>query len=95
MGKYVTGFKHKKRHKTIEIVLLSFFLNCNTHVICKYSNIITFTLIFIENIEYDVEFNIWTKPDCYGTEFQNSNRTWFFFGIKGTYLQSLKFSQTS
>ncbi|KAJ4433665.1 hypothetical protein ANN_15975 [Periplaneta americana] len=31
----------------------------------------------------DFEFNIWTKPDCCGTEFENSNRTWFHFGIKG------------
>lgn len=31
----------------------------------------------------DFEFNIWTKPDCGGTEFENSNRTWFHFGIKG------------
>ncbi|KAJ8669075.1 hypothetical protein QAD02_000334 [Eretmocerus hayati] len=28
------------------------------------------------------EFNIWTKADCHGTEFQNNNRTWFYFGIK-------------
>ncbi|XP_048517280.1 cytosolic carboxypeptidase-like protein 5 isoform X3 [Dendroctonus ponderosae] len=30
----------------------------------------------------DAEFNLWTKPDCYGTEFENGNRTWFYFGIK-------------
>ncbi|GJQ82574.1 hypothetical protein Trydic_g13026 [Trypoxylus dichotomus] len=30
----------------------------------------------------DVEFNIWTKPDCCGTEFENSNRTWFYFGMR-------------
>ncbi|XP_064104893.1 cytosolic carboxypeptidase-like protein 5 [Macrobrachium nipponense] len=29
------------------------------------------------------EFNLWTQPDCAGTEFENNNRTWFFFGIKG------------
>ena len=28
------------------------------------------------------EFNIWTKPDCDGTEYQNNNKTWFHFGIK-------------
>ncbi|XP_011500290.1 PREDICTED: cytosolic carboxypeptidase-like protein 5 [Ceratosolen solmsi marchali] len=28
------------------------------------------------------EFNLWTKQDCQGTEFQNNNRTWFYFGIK-------------
>ncbi|KAK5650757.1 hypothetical protein RI129_001786 [Pyrocoelia pectoralis] len=31
---------------------------------------------------HDVEFNIWTKPDCCGTEFENANRTWFYFGIR-------------
>ncbi|KAB0802410.1 hypothetical protein PPYR_04596 [Photinus pyralis] len=31
---------------------------------------------------HDVEFNIWTKPDCFGTEFENANRTWFYFGIR-------------
>nr|CAD7430057.1 unnamed protein product [Timema monikensis] len=31
----------------------------------------------------DFEFNIWTKPDCAGTEFQNNNSTWFYFGVKG------------
>ncbi|XP_076655541.1 cytosolic carboxypeptidase-like protein 5 isoform X1 [Halictus rubicundus] len=30
----------------------------------------------------DYEFNIWTKHDCHGTQFQNSNRTWFYFGFK-------------
>lgn len=30
----------------------------------------------------DYEFNVWTKHDCHGTEFQNNNRTWFYFGIK-------------
>lgn len=31
----------------------------------------------------DVEFNLWTRPDCHGTPFENSNRTWFFFSIRG------------
>ncbi|CAG9858764.1 unnamed protein product [Phyllotreta striolata] len=30
----------------------------------------------------DAEFNIWTKPDCFGTEHENTNRTWFYFGMK-------------
>lgn len=32
----------------------------------------------------DIEFNLWTKPDCAGTPYENSNRTWFFFSITGT-----------
>ena len=31
----------------------------------------------------DAEFKLWTRPDCYGTEFENNNRTWFCFNIKG------------
>lgn len=31
----------------------------------------------------DFEFNVWTLPDCAGTEFENGNRTWFYFGMKG------------
>ncbi|KAL3280285.1 hypothetical protein HHI36_017776 [Cryptolaemus montrouzieri] len=30
----------------------------------------------------DQEFNIWTTPDCGGTEFENGNRTWFYFGMR-------------
>ncbi|XP_063912937.1 cytosolic carboxypeptidase-like protein 5 isoform X1 [Zophobas morio] len=30
----------------------------------------------------DAEFNLWTRPDCCGTEFENGNRTWFYFGVK-------------
>lgn len=37
----------------------------------------------IEALPVNYEFNLWTRPDCWGTEFENNNRTWFFFGIKG------------
>ena len=30
----------------------------------------------------DYSFRIWTRPDCAGTEFENGNRTWFYFGFK-------------
>ncbi|XP_071055332.1 cytosolic carboxypeptidase-like protein 5 [Onthophagus taurus] len=30
----------------------------------------------------DVEFNLWTKHDCCGTQFENPNRTWFYFGMR-------------
>lgn len=33
--------------------------------------------------QIDAEFNLWTRPDCQGTSFENSNRTWFFFSIRG------------
>ena len=37
-----------------------------------------------ENKNYEAEFQIWTKPDCYGTEFQVGRTcTWFYFGMSG------------
>lgn len=38
---------------------------------------------FLTTEAFDAEFNIWTKHDCYGTEYENGNRTWFYFGMKG------------
>lgn len=32
-----------------------------------------------------VEFNLWTRPDCAGTEYENLNRSWFFFSIQGNF----------
>ncbi|XP_028581164.2 cytosolic carboxypeptidase-like protein 5 isoform X6 [Podarcis muralis] len=31
----------------------------------------------------DYEFNVWTKPDCGDTEYENSNRSWFYFSVRG------------
>lgn len=31
----------------------------------------------------DFEYNLWTLQDCAGTMYENSNRTWFYFGVKG------------
>ncbi|XP_062979748.1 cytosolic carboxypeptidase-like protein 5 isoform X2 [Elgaria multicarinata webbii] len=31
----------------------------------------------------DYEFNVWTKPDCGDTEYENGNRSWFYFSVKG------------
>ena len=31
----------------------------------------------------DAEFNLWTRPDCQGTAFENGNRTWFYFSVRG------------
>ncbi|XP_071964054.1 cytosolic carboxypeptidase-like protein 5 isoform X2 [Antedon mediterranea] len=31
----------------------------------------------------DYEFKVWTSPDCEGTEFENGNRSWFHFAVKG------------
>ena len=27
------------------------------------------------------EFDLWTASDCAGTEFENCNRTWFYFSV--------------
>ncbi|XP_066524503.1 cytosolic carboxypeptidase-like protein 5 isoform X2 [Hoplias malabaricus] len=34
-------------------------------------------------LHIDYEFNVWTKPDCAGTEFENGNRSWFYFSVRG------------
>ncbi|XP_050539275.1 cytosolic carboxypeptidase-like protein 5 [Daktulosphaira vitifoliae] len=34
-------------------------------------------------IDDDLEFYLWTKPDCSGTEFECNYRSWFYFAIKG------------
>ncbi|XP_077367536.1 cytosolic carboxypeptidase-like protein 5 isoform X3 [Festucalex cinctus] len=31
----------------------------------------------------DYEFNVWTQPDCAGTEQENGNRSWFHFSVYG------------
>uniref|UniRef100_A0A3Q2QCU3 Cytosolic carboxypeptidase-like protein 5 n=1 Tax=Fundulus heteroclitus TaxID=8078 RepID=A0A3Q2QCU3_FUNHE len=31
----------------------------------------------------DYEFNVWTQPDCVGTEYENGNRSWFYFSLRG------------
>ncbi|XP_076440086.1 cytosolic carboxypeptidase-like protein 5 isoform X2 [Babylonia areolata] len=31
----------------------------------------------------DLEYNVWTNPDCGGTPAENGNRSWFYFGIRG------------
>ncbi|BFZ00186.1 hypothetical protein BsWGS_03224 [Bradybaena similaris] len=36
----------------------------------------------VEN-QPDYEYNVWTMPDCGGTAFENPNRSWFHFGIRG------------
>nr|XP_020459286.1 cytosolic carboxypeptidase-like protein 5 isoform X1 [Monopterus albus] len=35
------------------------------------------------NINPDYEFNVWTQPDCAGTEHENGNRSWFYFSVRG------------
>lgn len=43
--------------------------------------------------KFDIEFNVWTKPDCEGTPAgPNGNRTWFYFGIRGGHGKWIKFN---
>ncbi|CAH8848849.1 unnamed protein product [Trichobilharzia szidati] len=37
----------------------------------------------IADVRVDHEFKIWTKPDCAGTIYENGNRTWFYFSVRG------------
>ena len=36
------------------------------------------------------EFDLWTSPDCAGTEFENCNRTWFYFSVSTPANHSIK-----
>ena len=37
-----------------------------------------------ENENHEAEFQMWTKPDCYQTEFEvGRSCTWFYFGMVG------------
>ena len=50
-----------------------------------HSNFDSGNLARVEKSEKnDNEFNLWTTPDCANTPFENGNRTWFYFGVKGT-----------
>ncbi|KAI4802471.1 hypothetical protein KUCAC02_020307 [Chaenocephalus aceratus] len=35
------------------------------------------------NLTPDYEFNLWTQPDCAGTEHENGNRSWYYFSVRG------------
>lgn len=39
--------------------------------------------------KHENEFNLWTEPDCANTPFENGNRTWFYFSIKGKFTIAL------
>lgn len=52
----------------------------NKLIFCNYS--IAETDVSTDHMVH-IEFDLWTTPDCYGTPYENPNRTWFFFSIKG------------
>ena len=33
--------------------------------------------------KHENEFNLWTLPDCANTDYENGNRTWFYFSVRG------------
>lgn len=34
-------------------------------------------------VDEDLEFHLWTNPDCGGTEFECNYKSWFYFALKG------------
>ncbi|XP_064605569.1 cytosolic carboxypeptidase-like protein 5 isoform X2 [Liolophura sinensis] len=38
---------------------------------------------FYMDVKPDYEVNVWTNPDCAGTPYENGNRSWFYFGVRG------------
>ncbi|KAF8562258.1 hypothetical protein P879_10623 [Paragonimus westermani] len=39
--------------------------------------------VSIYDFKADYDFKVWTRPDCAGTLFENGNRTWFHFSVRG------------
>ncbi|KAF7259448.1 hypothetical protein EG68_03184 [Paragonimus skrjabini miyazakii] len=39
--------------------------------------------VSIYDFKVDYDFKVWTRPDCAGTLFENGNRTWFHFSVRG------------
>ncbi|XP_029281457.1 cytosolic carboxypeptidase-like protein 5 [Cottoperca gobio] len=37
----------------------------------------------VSSLTPDYDFNVWTQPDCGGTEHENGNRSWFYFSVQG------------
>lgn len=37
----------------------------------------------IPGVDEDLEFHLWTNPDCGGTEFECNYKSWFYFALKG------------
>jgi len=53
-----------------------FFSDFDSGNLCKVEE--------VSRSKEDAEFCIWTKPDCYQTQFQAGNTgTWFYFGMEG------------
>lgn len=42
--------------------------------------------------KHDVEFNVWTRRDCEGTDRANGNRSWFYFGVRGGHGKCIRFN---
>lgn len=55
------------------------------------SNFDSGNLSKVEQIE-DQHFHLWTGPDCQGTSYENSCRTWFYFKVNTTVSKLIKFT---
>ena len=63
----------------MELAGYKFFSNFDSGNLCRVE-----AIEVVDRQSHDVEFCMWTKPDCYGTEFQSNNTgTWFYFGMVG------------
>lgn len=51
--------------------------------VCLFVAILCSLEALPNNDSVAIEFNLWTRPDCGGTEYENLNRSWFFFSIQG------------
>lgn len=65
---------------------LQMYFLCNDRIILLFLDVYEIESKLTDNSDSkeisDYEFNLWTKHDCHGTQFQNNNRTWFYFGVR-------------
>ena len=57
------------------------YMNMYIHVgICLSQSIIG-NLDRVVQCRTKFEYKLWTAPDCAGTNYESSNRTWFYFSV--------------
>ncbi|KAM8826242.1 cytosolic carboxypeptidase-like protein 5 isoform 2-T3 [Synchiropus picturatus] len=66
-----------------KVVFSSKFESGNLARVEKVEKLINDCASLRSNLLPELEFNVWVKPDCEGTEYENGNRSWFYFSVRG------------
>ena len=80
--------EYSKMNQLTKLILCKLFTSTGMNELVGgfyfHSNFDSGNLARVErNDKNENEFNLWTMPDCANTSFENGNRTWFYFGVKG------------